>query len=240
MPARLRYRISGPSKMTNFQRKPDAMDFERARFNMIEQQIRPWDVLDQDVLDLLGAVKREDFVPPAYRSLAFTDMEIPLPCGETMLSPKLEARMLQELAVRKHEWVLEIGTGSGYVAALLGHRAAHVLSLEIHPELAESAQQKLRHAGVTNATIRCLDASKELPAGEFDAIMLSGSVAQIPDALLAKLKPGGRLCAIVGDAPMMRAQLLTRTSEQESTAVDLFDTMAPRLHGFPDTPRFHF
>ena len=216
------------------------MDFERARFNMIEQQIRPWDVLDQDVLDLLGAVKREDFVPPAYRSLAFTDMEIPLACGEIMLSPKLEARMLQELAVRKHEWVLEIGTGSGYVAALLGHRAAHVLSLEIHPELAESAQQKLRHAGVTNAPIRCLDASKELPAGEFDAIMLSGSVAQIPDALLAKLKPGGRLCAIVGDAPMMRAQLLTRTSAQESTAVDLFDTMAPRLHGFPDTPRFRF
>ena len=226
--------------MSSFEWNPDAMDFERARFNMIEQQIRPWDVLDQDVLDLLGAVKREDFVPPAYRSLAFTDMEIPLACGESMLSPKLEARMLQELGVRKHEWVLEIGTGSGYVAALLGHRAAHVLSLEIHPELAESAQHNLRHAGVTNATVRCLDASKELPAGEFDAIMLSGSVAQIPDALLAKLKPGGRLCAIVGDAPMMRAQLVTRTGQQESTAVDLFDTVAPRLHGFPDTPRFRF
>jgi len=229
-----------PSRMKNFESTPLAMDFERARFNMIEQQIRPWDVLDQDVLDLLGAVKREDFAPAAYRNLAFTDLDIPLTCGESMLSPKLEARMLQELGVRKHEWVLEVGTGSGYLAALLGHRAAHVLSLEIRPELAESAEHKLRHAGVMNATVRCMDASKELPSGEFDAIMLSGSVAQIPDALVAKLKPGGRLCAIVGNAPIMRAQLLTRTNAQESTVVDLFDTTAPRLHGFPDTPRFRF
>lgn len=216
------------------------MDFEQARFNMIEQQIRPWDVLDQDVLELLGAVKREDFVPAAYRSLAFTDMDIPLPAGECMLSPKVEARMLQDLGVRKHEWVLEIGTGSGYMAALLGHCAAQVLSVEIHPELAATAQQNLRHAGVVNATVRCMDASKELPPGEFDAIMVSGSVAQIPDALIARLKIGGRLCAIVGDAPMMRAQLLTRVDARESRVVDLFDTVAPRLHGFPDTPRFRF
>ncbi|MDE2121294.1 MAG: protein-L-isoaspartate O-methyltransferase, partial [Betaproteobacteria bacterium] len=167
------------------------MDFEQARFNMIEQQIRTWDVLDQDVLNLLGAVKREDFVPAAYRSLAFTDMEIPLPCGESMLAPKVEARLLQELGVRKHEWVLEVGTGSGFMAALLGHCAAHVLSLEIHPELAESAQQKLRQAGVMNTTVRCMDASKELPPGEFDVIVLSGSVAQIPQALIDRLKPGG-------------------------------------------------
>lgn len=216
------------------------MDFERARFNMIEQQIRPWDVLDQDVLDLLGAVKREDFVPTAYRSLAFMDMDIPLPGGETMLSPKLEARMLQELAVRKHEWVLEVGTGSGYGTALLGHRCAHALSLEIHPELAEMAQHKLRQAAVMNVTVRCMDASKELPPGEFDAIMLSGSVAQIPEALVARLKLGGRLLAIVGDAPMMRAQLLTRTGPDESKVIDLFDTVAPRLHGFPESPRFRF
>ncbi len=216
------------------------MDFERARFNMIEQQIRPWDVLDQDVLDLLGAVKREDFVPAAYRSLAFTDMDIPLPGGESMLSPKLEGRLLQELSVRKHEWVLEVGTGSGYFAALLGHRSAHVLSLEIHPDLAETAQHNLRQAGVMNATVRCMDASKELPPGEFDAIVLSGSVAQIPDALVQRLKPGGRLCAIVGQAPMMRAQLLSRTGALESKVVDLFDTMAPRLHGFPDVPHFRF
>ncbi len=216
------------------------MDFERARFNMIEQQIRPWDVLDQDVLDLLGAVKREDFVPAAYRSLAFTDMDIPLPCGESMFSPKLEGRLLQELSVRKHEWVLEVGTGSGYFAALLGHRCAHVLSLEIHPELAETAQHRLRQAGVMNASVRCMDASKELPPGEFDAIMLSGSVAQIPDALIQRLKPGGRLCAIVGQAPMMRAQRLSHTGAMESKVVDLFDTMAPRLHGFPDVPHFRF
>ena len=216
------------------------MDFEQARFNMIEQQIRTWDVLDQDVLNLLGAVKREDFVPAAYRSLAFTDMEIPLPCGETMLAPKVEARLLQELGVRKHEWVLEVGTGSGFMAALLGHCAAHVLSLEIHPELAESAQQKLRQAGVMNTTVRCMDASKELPPGEFDVIVLSGSVAQIPQALIDRLKPGGRLCAVVGNEPMMRAQLLTSTAEHQSRVVDLFDTVAPRLHGFAETPRFRF
>jgi protein-L-isoaspartate(D-aspartate) O-methyltransferase len=216
------------------------MDFEQARFNMIEQQIRPWDVLDQDVLNLLGAVKREDFVPQAYRSMAFTDMEIPLPCGESMLAPKVEARLLQELGVRKHEWVLEIGTGSGFMAALLGHCAAHVLSLEMHPELAETAQLHLRQAGVMNTTVRCMDASKELPPGEFDVIVLSGSVAQIPPALVDRLKPGGRLCAVVGDAPMMRAQLLTSTGERQSRVVDLFDTVAPRLHGFAETPRFRF
>ncbi len=216
------------------------MDFEQARFNMIEQQIRPWDVLDQGVLDLLGAVRREDFVPAAYRSMAFTDMEIPLPCGEIMLAPKVEARLLQELAVRKHEWVLEVGAGSGFMAALLGHCAAHVLSLEIHPELAETAQQQLRQAGVMNATVRCMDASKELPPGEFDVIVLSGSVAQIPQALVDRLKPGGRLCAVVGEAPIMRAQLLTRTAQRESRVVDLFDTVAPRLHGFAETPRFRF
>ena len=216
------------------------MDFEHARFNMIEQQIRPWDVLNQDVLDLLGAVKREDFVPDAFRKLAFTDMEIPLPCGESMLEPKVEARMLQALAVRKNEWALEIGTGSGYVTALLGHCSAHVMSLEIHPELAESAQHKLRQAGVANATVQCLDASRQLPPGEFDVIVLSGSVAAIPEAVVARLKPGGRLCAIVGTAPVMRAQLLTRTGSGETTVVDLFDTVAPRLHGFPEAPRFRF
>ncbi len=216
------------------------MDFEQARFNMIEQQIRPWDVLDPDVLDLLAAVKREDFVPPAYRSLAFADMEIPLPCGESMLAPKVEARLLQELAVRKHEWVLEVGTGSGFMAALLGHCAAHVLSLEIHSELAEAAQQRLRQAGVMNANVRCLDASQEIPPGEFDVIVLSGSVAQLPQPLVDRLKPGGRLCAVVGDLPVMRAQLLTRTGERESRLVDLFDTVAPRLHGFAETPRFRF
>ena len=216
------------------------MDFEQARFNMIEQQVRPWDVLAADVLDLLGTVKREDFVPAAYRNLAFTDMEIPLPCGESMLAPRVEARLLQELALRKHETVLEIGTGSGFVAALLGHSAAQVTTVEIHPELAEAAQARLRHAGVLNATVRCLDASRELPAGEFDAILLSGSVAQIPDALVARLKVGGRLCAIVGDAPMMRAQRLTRIGASDSKVVDLFDTVAPRLHGFAETPRFRF
>ncbi len=213
---------------------------EQARFNMIEQQIRPWDVLNQDVLDLLGAVKRENFVPETYRNLAFTDMEIPLPCGESMLEPKLEARMLQALSVRKNEWALEIGTGSGYVAALLGHCAAHVMSVEIHAELADVAQHRLRQAGVANATVQCMDASKQLPSGEFDVIVLSGSVASIPEAVVARLKPGGRLCAIVGSKPIMRAQLLTRTTSGETTVVDLFDTVAPRLHGFPEVPRFHF
>jgi len=220
------------------------MNIEQARFNMIEQQIRPWDVLDLGVLELLGIVRREDFVPPEHRAMAFVDTEIPLPGatgGECMLAPKVEARLLQELAVHKHERVLEIGAGSGYMAALLAHKAQHVTTLEIDPGLAAFAATNLRRAGVTNVTVTTADASQTLPAdGPFDVILLSGSVAEVPESLLAQLKVGGRLAAIVGDEPMMRAVLITRGADHGLTRTVLFDTVAARLHGFKEPSRFHF
>ena len=139
------------------------MNIEHARFNMIEQQIRPWEVLDQGVLSLLAVVKREDFVPPAYRALAFVDTEVPLPAGQLMLAPKVEARLLQALRVTRHERVLEVGTGSGYMAALLAHKAQQVLTLETEPELVVMAAANLRRAGVGNASVRSLDGARGLP-----------------------------------------------------------------------------
>jgi len=151
------------------------MNIEQARFNMIEQQIRPWDVLDQGVLSLLAVVKREDFVPPAYRAMAFVDTEVPLPAGQCMLAPKVEARLLQELSVHKHEQVLEVGAGSGYMAALLGHKAQQVTTMEIHPELAAMARANLQRAAVLNVNVRQADGSHGLhDEGPFDVILLSG------------------------------------------------------------------
>ena len=217
------------------------MNLEQARFNMIEQQIRPWDVLDSQVLQLLAVVKREDFVPTAHRALAFADMEIPLPGGQCMLTPRVEARMLQDLAVRKHEKVLEIGAGSGYMAALLAHKAQRVISLEIIPELAAMARNNLQKAGIHNAEARLGDGSKGIPVeGPFDVIVLSGSVAEIPQSLLANLKVGGRLAAIVGDEPMMRATFVTRTAEAAFQTSQPWDTVAPRLVNFPESSRFTF
>jgi len=217
------------------------MNIEQARFNMIEQQIRPWDVLDPGVLDLLAVVKREDFVPPVHRSLAFVDTEVPLPNGQSMLAPKVEARLLQELEVQRHERVLEVGAGSGYMAALLAHRAQHVTTLEIDAELARFAADNLRRAWVGNVTVLHADASRWVPEdGPFDVIALSGSVAEVPRTMLAHLKPGGRLTAIVGQLPIMRAVLVTRSGEAAFTTLELFDTVAPRLKGFGEPTRFVF
>jgi protein-L-isoaspartate(D-aspartate) O-methyltransferase len=216
------------------------MNIEQARFNMIEQQIRPWDVLDAGVLALLGVVRREDFVPAAYRSLAFGDIEVPLPEGQEMLSPKVEARLLQELHVQRHERVLEIGTGSGFMAALLGHRAQQVFTMEIRPALAQAAAEKLRRSGATNVTVIEGDGSTGCPdEAPFDAILLSGSVARVPTELLDQLKTGGRLVAVEGEEPMMRAVRYTR-EETGVTRVELFDTVVPRLTGFAEPERFHF
>ena len=175
------------------------MNVEQARFNMIEQQIRTWEVLDDSVLSLLSVVKREEFVPAAYRSMAFVDTEVPLPKGQSMLAPKVEARLLQELAVQRHERVLEVGSGSGYMAALLAQKAQHVTTLEIDPGLAAFASDNLKRAWVMNVTVMNADASQAPPVdGPFDVIVLSGSVAEVPPVLLGQLKPGGRLVAIVG------------------------------------------
>ena len=217
------------------------MNIEQARFNMIEQQIRPWQVLDQAVLSLLAIVKREDFVPAAHRALAFMDLEVPLPGGQCMLAPKVEARLLQELAPQRHERVLEVGTGSGYMSALLAHKAQQVLSFEIRPELAALARDNLRHAGVLNVEVRSADGARgDAARAPWDAILLSGSVAQVPQALLDQLKVGGRLAAIVGNEPVMRALLITRTGERDCRRVELFDTVAQRLDGFAEPSPFQF
>jgi protein-L-isoaspartate(D-aspartate) O-methyltransferase len=222
------------------------MDVERARYNMIEQQIRTWGVLEQEILDLLLVVRREEFVPAPYRSMAFSDLEIPLtvdgqPTGETMFSPKLEARLLQELAVRKHETVLEVGAGSGHMAALLAHRARHVDTLEIHPELARFAAANLERAGIGNVVVREADGSR--PGGNqasHDVILLSGSVSFVPDFILKRVSPGGRIAAIVGELPAMRAQIIERVGETAWKTTTLFETVATPLAGFPVAERFRF
>lgn len=225
------------------------MNIEQARFNMIEQQIRPWNVLDTAVLELFSVVKREDFVPAALKSLAFADMEIPLmgsseeaiARGQCMLEPRLEARMLQDLAVRPTDSVLEIGAGSGYMAALLAKQAHRVISVEIVPELATMARDNLRNAGIQNAEVLLADGAKATFANNsFDVIVLSGSVSEMPQSLLSVLKVGGRLGAIVGDEPLMQATVVTRTSNTDFRTVVNWETVAPRLQNFPEPSRFKF
>ena len=224
------------------------MNLETARFNMIEQQIRPWDVLDPTVLTLLATVRREDFVPPALRALAFVDTQVPLLPGQAqgpcMLEPKVEARLLQELQVHRHEKVLEVGTGSGFMAALLAHRAQQVLTLECQPELARMARASLQRNGVANVRVLDVDAAtgaQGLPAeAPFDVILLSGSVSEVPPVLLQQLKLGGRLAAVVGEEPVMVARLFTRVGDAAWSEADLFDTVAPRLQGFAEPSQFHF
>lgn len=216
------------------------MNFEQARFNMIEQQVRPARVLDAEVLDLLDTIRREEFVPTALRHLAFAGTEIPLCHGAHMFSPELEARALQALAMRKHERVLEIGAGSGYMAALLGAHADHVWSFEIEPELANLARANLQRTWVGNVEVITGDGLQGLLSyAPFDAIMISGAVAEVPQALLGQLKPGGRLFAITGLAPAMQATLIRRTADGfERTA--LFETEADFLRGAEPRPRFIF
>jgi protein-L-isoaspartate(D-aspartate) O-methyltransferase len=217
------------------------MNMEEARFNMVEQQIRPWNVLDTAVLSLLSVVKRESFVPAAYQALAFADMEIPLGHGQCMLAPRVEARMLQDLAIQPTETVLEIGAGSGYMAALMAAKAHRVVSLELVPELATMARNNLRNAGIQNAEVRQADGASAVPAeGNYDVIVMSGSVTEVPQSLLNLLKVGGRLAAIVGDEPVMRATFVTRTSTTNFTTRHPWDCNVPRLQNFPEPSRFSF
>ena len=221
--------------------KPNPMNTELARFNMVEQQIRTWSVLDLHVLGLLAHLDRHVFVPPAFASLAYSDTEIPLAHGEHMLAPRVDARLLQDLQLQAHESVLEIGTGSGYLTALLAQSCAQVLSLECHPDLVHTAQQHLAQAGVRNVQVRhSTGVPKALPEGPFDAVILGGSVASVPPAMLDLLKPGGRLLAVVGDEPMMQATRITRQANGQGHSHILWDVVTPRLHGFAETPAFHF
>ncbi len=214
---------------------------EQARFNMVEQQIRPWQVLDKDVLNVLSHVPRELFVPQAYQALAYTDTEIPLGHEQIMVPPRVDARLMHDLHLTGIEKVLEIGTGSGYLAALLAGRAQRVISLEINPELASNARNNLQRAGVTNVEVRVADGS-EGAAGDapFDAIILGGSVSEVPSSILQQLKIGGHLIAIVGKDPIMNATLFTRSSDSGWNSHLLWETVAPRLHGFKEPSRFSF
>ncbi|MCX7174904.1 MAG: protein-L-isoaspartate O-methyltransferase [Proteobacteria bacterium] len=217
------------------------MNLEQARFNMIEQQIRPWEVSDQGVLDLLFVVKREEFVPQAYRLLAFADIEIPLGHDACMLPPRIEAHALQALHVGKTDKVLEIGSGSGYMAALLAAHASHVWSVDIVPELTEMARANLKRQDIGNVTLETGDAVLGWPAhGPYDVIMVSGSVPFVPPELLAQLRVGGRLFAIVGETPAMQAQLIVRTGDDAYTSASLFETVVPALANAPQPARFAF
>jgi len=222
---------------------------EQARFNMIEQQVRPWEVLDARVLELLGQVRREDFVPAAHKALAFADLELPLsqPAveGQCLLAPKVQARLVQDLALKPTDKVLEVGAGSGYMTALLAQLSQRVVSLEIAPALATLARENLQKAGIANAEVRQADAAANGFAAcqaeaPFDAIVLTGSVAEVPAALLSLLAPGGRLAAIVGDEPVMRATIVTRTGEAAFQTAQPWDINAPRLLNFPQPSRFRF
>jgi protein-L-isoaspartate(D-aspartate) O-methyltransferase len=217
------------------------MNIEQARFNMIEQQIRPWDVLDQEVLNLLQVVKREDFVPAVYKNLAFVDSEIPLPGGENMFTPKLEARLLQEVGVKKHENVLEIGTGSGYMAALLAYKGRHVTSVEIDSGLKELAEKNLAANGVSNVTVELGNGAQGWSKGApYDVIVISGALPVLPDAFLQQVKVGGRIVAIIGEAPFMTAQLITRVSDSAYDTRALFETSVKPLAQALTPSRFTF
>ena len=217
------------------------MNLEQARHNMVEQQIRPWEVLDQDVLDLLYAVPREEFVPSAYRNLAFSDLEVPIGEGERMWAPKIEARAVQALAIRRTDRVLEIGTGSGYLTALLAHRAAQVCSVEIRSALAAFGRANLERHGVDNVTLATGDAGRGYSTGApYDVIVLTGSTPILPQAFLDSLAPGGRLFAVVGEAPVMTAKVITCAAPGSYRTVELFETVLAPLLNCVQPARFSF
>ena len=217
------------------------MDFEQARFNMVEQQIRPWEVLDPDVLSLLFEVKREQFVPAPNAGLAFADMEIPIGHGEAMMQPKVEARILQELSVRPGDAVYEVGTGSGYLTALLARRARHVTSAEVHEDLHAGAAANLSRAGIANLTLLRGDSARG-PLGElgYDVIVLTGSTPELPQAFLDRLNPGGRLFAVVGDAPVMKAVVVERGPSVSLRHSEVFETVLKPLVNAQAPARFRF
>ena len=212
---------------------------EQLRYNMVEQQIRPWNVLDLRVLNLLDKVKREQYVPTTCRELAFMDIEIPLGHGVSMWQPKLEARAVQALQLKPRDRVLEVGSGSGYLTALISQLAEHVTSVETVPGLLAFAERNLAAHHIDNITLIQGDAAQGWP-GEYDAIVLTGSVPVLPEAFKNSLKPGGRLFAIVGDAPAMHATLITRLASGEFENVTLFETVVAPLQNALQPERFVF
>jgi len=217
------------------------MSLEQARFNMIEQQIRPWDVLDATVLDLLKQVPRENFVPAQYAGLAFADLEIPIGHNQSMLSPKLEARIVQALELKKTDKVLEVGTGSGYMTALLAKLAGEVVSVDLIGEFTNAARQKLQQHGISNASLLTGDAADGWAASApYDVIVLTGSVPLLAESFRHQLKPGGRLFAVVGEAPVMEATLVSSPSPNVFRTEKLFELSVPALVNALQPQRFSF
>ena len=215
-------------------------DYEQARFNMVEQQIRTWEVLDQRVLDLLFAVKREDFVPAAYKSLAFADLELPLPNGARMWTPKMEARVIQELTLKSNDRVLEIGTGSGYLTALLASDAGDVTSVEIDPDMAADARAKLLRLGFSNVRTEVGDGARGFGNDTYDVIVLTGSTPLVPERYFEQLAPGGRAFAVVGELPVMTARLVRSDAPGARVAIDLCETVVAPLRNSLKPSRFEF
>lgn len=208
------------------------MNIDYARLQMVNQQVRGWNVYDEDVLETLRTLPREDFVPAAYQSMAFADIAIPIGHGESMMTPTMEGRLLQALGVRSNERVLEIGTGSGFMTACLARLAAHVTSVDIHEDFIGLVPAKLEAAGIDNVELRHMDATRELPEGRFNAIAVTGSIQTFDPRLVEALDDGGRLFAVVGDAPAMEAKLIERKSEHDWETVSLFETdLKPLVHG---------
>lgn len=217
------------------------MNLEQIRFNMVEQQIRPWDVLDPEVIKLLSELRREEFVPAVYRSLAFVDMEIPLGHGEVMLAPKMEARILQELQVRNTDRILEVGSGSGYFTSLLAKKGGHVYSIEILPDLKIIAELNLQAHDITNVILEVGDASHGWPErGPYDVIVLTGSTPVLPEEFQKNLMIGGRLFVVEGEAPVMNASLITCVKEGTYSKVGLFETCIPPLRNAQKIKHFVF
>lgn len=216
------------------------MNIEQARFNMIEQQIRPWEVLDQRVLDVMTRIPREDFVPSRYRNLAFADVAIPLGHGQVMMRPNLEGRLLQALNPQPADTVLEVGTGSGYLTACLASLGGRVVSVDIVPEFIQAAQTQLQAHGVHNVTVHCGDAAPGWGDYRYDVIAITGSLPMLPQRWREQLAIGGRLFVIVGQEPIMAALLMTRSGEQEWTEESLFETQLPPLLNVETPARFEF
>jgi len=215
-----------------------AIDFDQARQLMIEQQIRPWEVLDPRVLEALRTVRREDFVPTRHRKLAFTDIALPLEHGESMMKPVVEGRLLQALDVGAGQEVLEVGTGTGFLTACLGTLARSVDSIDVHADFVEAAKRRLADAGISNARLAVADALDYDPGRQYDAVAVTGAVVEVPERFRQWVRPGGRLFLVRGHAPAMEAVLLTRVGEQDWQEESLFETELAYLRGAAPVPRF--
>jgi protein-L-isoaspartate(D-aspartate) O-methyltransferase len=215
------------------------MNFEQARLNMVENQVRPWEVLDGRVLDVIGRVRREDFVAAEHRRLAFADLCLPLGHGEVMMKPVVEGRVLQALELLPSDRVLEIGTGSGFFSACLAGLSGHVTSVDIHADFIAAAGQRLQAAGVANVTLACGEAVNEWQPGEsFDALVVTGAVASVPPRWLGWLKPGGRAVVVRGQSPVQHVTLLTLEGEGRFREETLFETDLPYLKHAAPLPAF--